>query len=123
MGDQLKLSVESSPLFGKGGGEETRQWEGTVKDDSRVAVGNDAVEHQLVEVGRLKPQHLKDTSATDTISRASKLRTRPIGSGKGGIDEKLAVAIEKIKGIGISTGRDLDELCEAVSDLGFGKGS
>lgn len=83
----------------------------------RVAVGNDTVQHDLMEIGRLQLEHLVDTSPTDPVRSLLQLRTGIVGPAEAGTDEVLTVLVEQIKSLPVGARRDLDQLGEAVADL------
>jgi len=82
-----------------------------------VAVGNDTVKTNLVEVWSLELQHLVDAGTVDGVSGLLDLFGSTLSTTETGLNELLAVLVEKVKGWLVSTGRDLDKLCESVSDL------
>lgn len=89
--------------------------------DSRVAVGNDSVKTNLVEVGGLKLQHLVDTVAVDLVGSITNLLRSTVTTTEASRDELLTVLVEQVEGVEVSTGGDLDQLCETVADLSIGK--
>lgn len=89
-----------------------------------MAVGNDTIQHDLMQVGRLKLQHLIDARPTDHICRTSDLlRHAVLGPTKCAVDQVLAVAVQQAKGVSVGARRDLDELGKAIADLGDGQGA
>lgn len=89
----------------------------------RVPVGDNSVEHELVQVGRLEPQHLVDARAANLVSSLPYILGGSLEAPKGGADEVLAVLVEQVKGVAVSARRNLDELREAIADLGNGEGA
>jgi hypothetical protein len=81
-----------------------------------VAVGNDTVKTDLVEVGCLELQHLEDTGAVYLIRCLSYLRV-DIVTAEARCDQLLAVLVEKLECWPVATSRDLNQLSKAVSDL------
>jgi hypothetical protein len=86
-----------------------------------VTVGNNTVEHDLVEVRCLKLKHLVDTSTADLVSDHLNLRRSIIRSTKASVDELLAVLLKEIISLLVSTGGDLNQLSKSVSDLSDGE--
>ena len=83
-----------------------------------MAVGDDTVKANLVEVGCLELQHLEDTGAVDLIRSPANLRVGIITT-ESRCDQLLAVLVKKLKRGPVTACRDLDELSKAVSDLAF----
>jgi hypothetical protein len=88
-----------------------------VKRRPGVAVGNDTVKHDLVEVRCLKLEHLVDTSTANLVSNLLDLRRSIVRSTEAGVNELLAVLLEKVVSVLVGTGGDLDQLGESISDL------
>ena len=88
-----------------------------------MAVGNDTVKTNLVEVWSLELQHLVDAGTVDGVSGLLDLFGSTLSTTETGLNELLAVLVEKVKGWLVSTGRDLDKLCESVSDLSLWESS
>ena len=86
-----------------------------------MAVGNDSVKTNLVEVGGLKLQHLVDTSAVDLVGSIANLLGSTITTTEASGDELLTVLVQQVEGVEVGTGGDLDQLCETVADLGIGE--
>jgi hypothetical protein len=61
-----------------------------------------------------------DTTSVYLIRRIDQFLRRAIGSPEGVLNELLTVFIQKIEGLEVGTGRNLDQLCEAIADLGRG---
>jgi len=89
--------------------------------DLRVTVGNDSVKTNFVKVGGLKLQHLVDTAAVDLVGSVANLLGSTLTATESGFNELLTVLVEQVEGVEVGTGRDLDQLCETVADLGIGK--
>jgi hypothetical protein len=88
-----------------------------VKRRPGMAVGNDTVKHDLVKVRCLKLEHLVDTSTANLVSNLLDLRRSIVRSTEAGVNELLAVLLEKIVSVLVGTGGDLDQLGESISDL------
>ena len=86
-----------------------------------MAVGNDTVKTNLVEVGGLELQHLVNTSTVDGVSGLADLLVISLTT-KAGSDQLLAVLVKKVECGLVGTCRDLDQLSKAVSDLCLGEG-
>lgn len=84
---------------------------------ARVAVGDDSVKTNLVEVGCLELQHLVNTSSVDLVGGRTDFIRSTVSTSEGSTDELLAVLVKQIVGWQMSARRDLDQLCESVSDL------
>lgn len=82
-----------------------------------MTVSNDSVKTNLVEVRGLELEHLVDTSAVDGVGCFGNLLGRSVGTTETGRDELLAVLVEQVEGVKVSTGRDLNQLRETVTDL------
>jgi hypothetical protein len=85
-----------------------------------VAVGDNTVKTNLVEVGGLKLQHLVNTSTVDGVSSLADLLVVALTT-KARSNQLLAVLVKKIECGLVSTCRDLDQLGKAVSDLCLGQ--
>jgi len=86
-----------------------------------VAVGNDSVKTNFVEVGGLKLQHLVDTSAVDLVGSIANLLGSTITTTEASGDKLLTILVQQVEGVEVGTGGDLDQLCETVADLGIGE--
>ena len=86
-----------------------------------MAVGNDTVKTNLVEVRGLELQHLVNTSTVDGVSGLADLLVISLTT-KAGSDQLLAVLVKKVECGLVGTCRDLDQLSKAVSDLCLGEG-
>lgn len=86
-----------------------------------MAVGNDSVKTNFVEVGGLKLQHLVDTSAVDLVGSIANLLGSTITTTEASGDELLTILVQQVEGVEVGTGGDLDQLCETVADLGIGE--
>lgn len=71
-----------------------------------------------MQVGSLKQQHLIDTCTAYAIRNLLNLSIRLIGPAECGANQLLTEALQEIICLLMSTRRDLDELCEAIADLG-----
>jgi hypothetical protein len=91
--------------------------------DLRVAVGNDSVQHNLMQIRRLQQQHLINARPANLIRNLLNLRVRLVGAPKGRADELLAVPVQQVIRLLVRARRDLDELGEAVADLRDGEGA
>lgn len=87
----------------------------------RVSVGNHAVKHNLMKIRRLQFQHLINASPTDLVSNSLDLLRSIIRTTKSCVNQLLAVPIEQLIGLAMSTCGDLDELGKSVADLRFGE--
>ena len=85
-----------------------------------MAVGDDAVQTNLVEVGCLKLQHLEDTGTVYLIRCLANLGVDVVTTEARG-DQLLTVLVEKLESWPVTACGDLDQLCETVSDLRSGK--
>ena len=61
-----------------------------------------------------------DTTSVYLIRRIDQFLRGAIGSPEGVLNELLTVFIQKIEGLQMGTGRNLDQLCEPIADLGRG---
>lgn len=86
-----------------------------------MAVGNDSVKTNFVEVGGLKLQHLVDTSAVDLVGSIANLLGSTITTTEASGDKLLTILVQQVEGVEVGTGGDLDQLCETVADLGIGE--
>jgi hypothetical protein len=59
-----------------------------------------------------------DTASVYLIRRINQFLRGAIGSPEGVLNELLTVFIQKIECPEVGTGRNLDQLCEPISDLG-----
>jgi hypothetical protein len=85
-----------------------------------VAIGDDTVQPNFMEVGCLKLQHLVNTSTVDGVSGLANFLVIALTT-KAGSDQLLAVLVKKIERGPVCARRDLDQLGKAVSDLCLGK--
>ena len=88
-----------------------------------MAICNDPIQSDLMQVRRLQLQHLVDPLPVDLIRRLDQLLRTPIRSAKALLNQLLAVLVQQVKGVEMGTSRDLDQLREAVADLGRGQRS
>lgn len=88
-----------------------------------MAVGDDSVKTNLVKVWRLELQHLVDASTVDGVCSILDLLCSTFGTAEAGGNELLAELVEQVESGEVSTGGDLDELCESVSDLSLWEGA
>ena len=86
-----------------------------------MTVGNDTVETNFVKVRGLELKNLVDTSSVDLVGRILNLLLSTVGVAESGVNQLLGVLVEKVECGKVSTGRDLDQLCETVPDLRSGK--
>ena len=86
-----------------------------------MAVGNDSVEHDLVEVRCFESQHLKDGIIANLIRNLLEFRIAIWRAAKSCGNEIFTVSIQKIKCWQVSTRTDLDDLCKAIADLSDGQ--
>lgn len=87
----------------------------------RVAVSDDTVKTDLVEIGSLKLQHLVDTVAAELVCGLLDISGSTVLAAETGLDELSAVLLQKLKGLQVCTCGDLDELRETISDLRLGE--
>jgi hypothetical protein len=71
--------------------------------NSRVTVGNDTVETDLVEVGGLELKHLVDTSPVDLVGSLLHLLLSTVGVAECGVDQLLGIFVEKVERGQVST--------------------
>jgi len=83
--------------------------------------GDNTVEHQLVQVARLEPEHLFDSALADVITDVSQLLVVVLET-VSGLDELLSVLDQEVPDPLLGDGGDLDELGGSVSDLTLGQG-
>lgn len=88
-----------------------------ILDNSRVAVSNDSVETDLMQVRGFELQHLIDTCSVYLIGSFFNCDGSTIGPAKRRVDQLFAELVEQIKGGKVSAARDLDELSKAIADL------
>ena len=88
-----------------------------------MAIGNHPVQTNFVEIGRLKFEHLMNALPVNLISGGTDFVSRAISSTKPGLDQLLAVFVEQVECVQVSTGGNFDQLSETVTDLGDGKSS
>lgn len=84
-----------------------------------MAISDDTIKADFVQVGCLELEHLVDARFVDQISGSSHLVRRMISTTEAGDDKFRAVLLQEIKGGQMRTSRDLDELSESVTDLSF----
>jgi hypothetical protein len=89
----------------------------------RVTVGNDSVEADLMEVGRLQLQHLEDSRTVDLVCGPLEFLGCPVLATESRVDELFAILVQKVEGGQMRTTRDLDELRKPVPRLPDGKGA
>ena len=82
-----------------------------------MAVCNNSVQPNLVQVGRLKLQHLVNTSPVDLVGSLLDLWFRTISTAESSVDQILGVFIEEVESGQMSTAGNLDQLSEPVSGL------
>lgn len=85
-----------------------------------MAIGDDSIKHNLMQIRRLQQQHLINPRPTNLIRDLLNLRIRLIRPSKGRPDQLLAVPVQQVVRLLVGARRDLDELGEAVADLGDG---
>ena len=88
-----------------------------------MAICNDSIQSDLVQVRRLQLQHLVDALPVNIIRGLDQLLRASIRSAKTLLNQLLAVLVQQVKGVEMRTRRDLDQLREAVADLSRGQGS
>ena len=87
-----------------------------------VAVGNDTVETDLVEVGRLELQHLVDARAIDLVRGLADVISCIVTTTELCVDQLLAELVEEIECSEVGAAGDLNQLCETVPYLPLGQG-
>jgi hypothetical protein len=87
-----------------------------------MAICNDPIQSDLMQVRRLQLQHLMDPLPVDLIRRLDQLLRASIRSAKTLLNQLLAVLVQQVKGVEMRTSRDLDQLREAVADLSSRQG-
>ena len=87
----------------------------------RVTDGDNTVQHQLLQVARLEPEHLFDSALADVITDVSRLLFVVLET-VSGLDELLSVLDQKVPDSLLGNGTDLDQLGGSVSDLTLGQG-
>ena len=88
-----------------------------------MAVCDDTVQTNLVEIRRLELQHLVDAGAVDLIRGLADVLCRIIRTAKTRSDQLLAELVKQIERPEMSTAGDLNQLCETVANLAFGQTS
>lgn len=88
-----------------------------------MAVGDDSVKTDLVQVRSLELEHLVNAAAVDLVGSITDLLRGTIRTTETGIDELGRVLLKELEGLEMSTCGDLDQLCEAVPDLRLGQSS
>jgi len=123
------LVAEQATVVGQGGGvchvngdgvavAKRNLWDQFVEWRPGVAVCDNAVETDLVQVGGLELQHLEDTSAVDLVRSLTNLWLGIVCAAESRVDQVLTIFIEEVEGGQMSTARNLDQLSETVSGLG-----
>ena len=87
----------------------------------RVAICDDTVKTDLVEVGGLELEHLVDTVAADRVTCLGDLLGCTVLATESTGDDLLCVLLEELESLEVGTCGDLDQLSESVADLAFGK--
>jgi len=82
-----------------------------------VAICDDSVQADFVEIRCLQLQHLMDAFLVDLIRCLADLLGCAIRAPETSLDELLTVLVEQVECVEVGTSRDLDQLGEAVSDL------
>ncbi len=83
----------------------------------RVAIGNDAVQSNLVEIWSFELQHLANALLVDLVRSITNFLSSAIGPSEPSLDELFAIFIEQVESVKVRAGRDLDQLGKTVSDL------
>lgn len=86
-----------------------------------MAVCNNSVKTDLVQVRCLELQHLVNASSVNLVCCLGDLLGRAIGTAEASRYKLLSELVEQVEGVEVSTGRDLNELCETVADLSLWK--
>lgn len=85
-----------------------------------MAVSDDTVKTNLVQIGCLELQHLVNTSAVDLVGSLEHFFVVALTT-KTSCDELLAVLVQQIKCRLVCACGDFDQLGKAISDLAFWK--
>ena len=88
-----------------------------------MTIGNDTVKSNLVQIRRLKFQHLVNAIAIDRVCSLSYLLRGTIGTAEASGNQLFAILVEQVESILVGANRYFDELCEAISDLCRGQGA
>ena len=88
-----------------------------------MAVCNNTIQSNLMKVWSLKFEHLMNSSSDNDIRCSTHLLWCAICSAKTSADKLLAVAFKELKGGQVSTRRNLDQFCKAVSYLSLWQGA
>ena len=91
--------------------------------DSRVAICDDSIKSNLMEVWGFKLQHLMYALLVNLIRRGTNFLWCAICAAKSRVDELFTVFVKEVEGIEVRACRDLDQLGKAISDLGGGEGA
>ena len=83
-----------------------------------MAVRDDSVQANLVQVWSLKPQHFIYTLSVDLIRSIAYFMRGAVGTPKSRLDELLAVFVQKVEGIKVGACRNFDKFCKAIPNLG-----
>ncbi len=70
-----------------------------------------------MQIWRLELEHFMNALLVDFVRSFADLISSPIGSSKSSLDQLFAVFVQKVKGVQVRAGRDLDQLRKTVSYL------
>lgn len=84
-----------------------------------MAICNDPIQTNLVQVGSLEPQHLQNALSVDVIGRLAYFGPCSIATTETRVDQLLAILVKQIEGIQVRASRDFDEFRKPIADLGF----
>jgi hypothetical protein len=73
-----------------------------------MAIGDDSVKSDLVQIGSFKLQHFVYAVAIDAVSGLPYLFRSSVGTPKPGLDQLFAVLVQKVERVEVSARRDLD---------------
>lgn len=82
-----------------------------------MAVSNNSVQTNLVQVGRLQLQHFVNPVPVNLVRSVPDFLRAVVHTAEASTNQLLAVLVQQIKGGQVSTARDLDQLGESVADL------
>lgn len=82
-----------------------------------MAICNDSIESNLVEIGRLQLQHLMDAFSIDLVRCVADFIGSAIAASEPSANELFAILIQEIKGRKMGARGDFDQLGKAVPDL------
>ncbi len=69
-----------------------------------MSISNHTIEHQLMQVRRLKLEHLIDTSPADLVRSNLDLLAGAISPAKRSANQLLTILVKEVKGLSVGTG-------------------